>query len=93
MNNYFKNHKDVDKNLLKDNKKDFGRFIINVMMNMSQSENNPNYQKYMPKKFDKELYDNGDKNTQDSYFYSMSDNEHDTIARRAIKKFMKENNI
>jgi len=59
-----------------------------VMQNMALPKDNPNYKnsaKYMPDTFDKKLFDNGDKNTYQSVWMSMTDAAHDTVFRQAMK--------
>lgn len=59
------------------------------MLNMSHETDNPNYKntsKYMPKKFDKDLYDNGEDNTYDSLWFSLKDVQRKTITRQAVAK-------
>ena len=64
-----------------------------IMSKMSLEDDNPNFKnfkKYMPKNFDKKLYDNGDGNTYDSEWMSQTDAKQNTIFKAGVKSALKE---
>jgi hypothetical protein len=66
--------------------------VVTVMGFMALPEGNPNFsnnKKFMPKKFNKFLFDNGDQNTYDSEWFDMTDAKHYTIAREALLEYDK----
>jgi hypothetical protein len=70
--------------------------IVTVMGTMSQPNGAPAYalyKKYMPKKYNKFLFDNGEANSYDSEWFSMTDDKHFTIAREATLEYAKKNKI
>lgn len=63
-----------------------------VMPKLYLPKDNPNYkaiEKYLPAKFDKGLFDNGDKNPDDSLWMSMDDSHHNTVFKQAAAKYLK----
>lgn len=62
---------------------------INSIFNyMGYDDSNPNVavnKKYFPKNYDATLINNGDKNSYDSVWYSMTDAQRNTIIRKAIQ--------
>lgn len=71
------------------------RQIARIGGTLSLEATNPNYKafsKHLPKKFDKTVFDNGDKNTYDSPWMSLTDAQQQTIAKRvatAVSKQLK----
>lgn len=66
--------------------------LRHIMQNMSLPDDNPNYKnslEFLPKQFDKELFDNGDKNPYDSVWMRLKTAGHETVYRQAINKFFK----
>ena len=62
--------------------------LRHVFSAIANGEGNANYnkvKKYMPKKLNNDLYDNGEKNSYDSVWFSMNDAQRDTILKKAIK--------
>ena len=62
--------------------------LRHVFSAIANGEGNANYnkvKKYMPKKLNTDLYDNGEKNSYDSVWFSMNDAQRDTILKKAIK--------
>ena len=82
---------------------DFGDYVVSFQHSivktftfMGHDTNNPNYKnfvKYMPKGFDKGIFDNNGVNTYDGEWLNMKDAERFTITRKAIKKYAKENSL
>lgn len=67
-------------------------YVVRIMETMALPEGNPNYanmKKYMPRKFNKVLFDNGEGNTYDSEWMSMTDAKQFTIAREAMLQYDK----
>ncbi len=62
--------------------------IVRVLGTMALPEDNPNYKnilKYLPKKFNKVLFDNGGGNTYDSAWMSIRDEQQFKIVNQAAK--------
>ena len=60
--------------------------VIHVIGAMEKSNaNHSNIKKYLPKKYDETLVTNGDKNSYESPWWSMSDNQRFTIVKMALK--------
>ena len=90
---------EISKNIMKVSKKETYHFsdgyedhirnvVHSVMMNMALPKDNPNYkatEKYMPKNFNKDLFDNGDGNVYNSVWMSMTDAQQFTIVKKATK--------
>lgn len=73
--------KDTEFHVVKDS-------LRHVFSAIANGEGNANYnkvKKYMPKKLNNDLYDNGEKNSYDSVWFSMNDAQRDTILKKAIK--------
>jgi len=66
--------------------------VVRIMGIMALPEGNPNYaqmKKFIPKKYNKVLFDNGEGNTYDSEWMSMTDAKQFTIAREAMLEYDK----
>ena len=62
--------------------------LRHVFSAIANGEGNANYnkvKKYMPKKLNNDLYDNGEKNSYDSVWFSMNDAQRETIFLKAIR--------
>lgn len=66
--------------------------VVRIMGTMALPEGNPNYaqmKKFIPKKYNKTLFDNGEGNTYDSEWMNMTDAKQFTIAREAMLEYNK----
>lgn len=73
--------------------KDLPRAVQQAMMSMALEHGNPNLEqqkKFLPKSYDKKLYDNGDNNSFDSEWFKNTDAKMHTIVKHGIAKAKKE---
>ena len=61
------------------------RMVFAKIAGGKDSYNNRLFHKILPKKLNTDLYDNGEKNSYDSVWFSMNDAQRDTILKKAIK--------
>ena len=61
------------------------RHVFSAIANGEGSANYNKVKKYLPKKLNTKLYDNGEKNSYDSVWFSMNDAQRETIFLKAIR--------
>ena len=61
------------------------RHVFSAIANGEGSANYNKVKKYLPKKLNNDLYDNGEKNSYDSVWFSMNDAQRETIFLKAIR--------
>ncbi len=82
--------KDFDKNDSNKNKS-LVRTLLNILDSMGLEDNNPNFinkRNYMPDKFNKILFNNGNKKTYDSEWWKLTDSRKITLINKAIDEFL-----
>lgn len=90
IDNYMKQYGN-EINFLK-NAKQLQSAVVKIMGTMVLQKGNPNYvnmKKFMPKKYNKFLFDNGEGNVYDSEWMSMTIAKQFTIAREAMLQYDK----